>query len=252
MGRIRRFLRLGALTASLFLCLIPHLLWRLFRRPSPWPRRFLALAARSVGARVQVAGKPMSSDLFLIANHVSWVDILALGGATGTAFVAHDGIARWPVIGWLAAQNNTLFISRERRGGLTTQIDALRTAMAGHQPVALFPEGTTGDGRHLLTFKPTLLAVLLPPPRNVMIQPVHIDYGPAAPDIAWHGDEPAGSNVKRLLERRGRLVVTLRFLEPFDPSGCGDRKIIAAMARDHIVASMTAHLPPSAPRDGTV
>ncbi|WP_407695325.1 lysophospholipid acyltransferase family protein [Sphingobium cloacae] len=231
---------------------MPHLLWRLLRRPSPWPRRFLALAARSVGARVEVTGKPVSSDLFLIANHVSWVDILALGGATGTAFVAHDGIARWPVFGWLAAQNNTLFVSRERRGGLNTQIDALRTAMAGHQPVALFPEGTTGDGRALLTFKPTLLAVLLPPPRNVMIQPVHIDYGPAAPDIAWHGDEPAGSNVKRLLERRGRLVVTLRFLEPFDPSGYGDRKAIAAIARDHIAASMTAHLPPSAPRDGTV
>ncbi|SCW84381.1 1-acyl-sn-glycerol-3-phosphate acyltransferase [Sphingobium faniae] len=252
MGRIRRFLRLGALTASLFLCLTPHLLWRILRRPSPWPRRFLALAARSVGARVEVAGTPVTSDLFLIANHVSWIDILALGGATGTAFVAHDGIARWPVIGWLAAQNNTLFVSRERRGGLSTQIDALRTAMAGHQPVALFPEGTTGDGRSLLSFKPTLLAVLLPPPRDVMIQPVHIDYGPAAPDIAWHGNEPAGNNVKRLLERRGRLVVTLRFLEPFDPSVYPDRKIIAAMARDHIVASMALHLPPSAPRDGTV
>ena len=252
MGRIRRFLRLGALTASLFLCLAPHLLWRLFRRSSPWPRRFLALAARSVGARVQVAGKPVSSDLFLIANHVSWVDILALGGATGAAFVSHDGVARWPVIGWLAAQNNTLFVSREKRGGLAGQIEALRAAMIGHQPVAIFPEGTTGDGRSLLPFKPTLLAVLLPPPREVMIQPVHIDYGRAAPDIAWHGNESAGSNVKRLLERPGSLDVTLRFLEPFDPTGCGDRKVIAAMAREHIVASIAMHLPPSADGHGTV
>src|SRR3546814_1742545 len=66
---------------------------------------------------VQTCALPiLPGDMFLIANHVSWIDILALGGATGTAFVAHDGIAAWPAIGWLAAQNNTLFVARERRG----------------------------------------------------------------------------------------------------------------------------------------
>ncbi len=246
-------MRLGALTGSLILCLVPHLLWRALRRPSsPWPRHFLALAARSLGARVHIAGKPVASDLFLIANHVNWMDILVLGGATGAAFVAHDGVARWPLIGWLAAQNNTLFVGREKRGALSSQIAALRAAMEGHQPVALFPEGTTGNGHDLLPFKPSLLAVLLPPPRNVMIQPVHIDYGPAAPEIAWHGNEPAGANAKRVIGRKGRLDVTLRFLEPFDPIICGDRKEIAAMARARIAASIARHLPPSAQADGAV
>ena len=121
---------------------------------------------------MRVEGRPAEGDIFLLANHVSWIDILALGGATGAAFVSQDGVARWPVVGWLAAQNNTLFVSRERRGGLSRQIDTLRTAMLGHQPVALFPEGTTSDGIGLLPFKPTLLAVLLPPPRPVRIQPI--------------------------------------------------------------------------------
>lgn len=245
MAPLRRVLRVGALVASLLLCLIPHLLWRALGRPSPWPRRFLGMAARAVGARVRIDGRPTDGDMFLIANHVSWVDILALADATGTAFVAHDGIARWPVIGWLAAQNNTLFVSRERRGALGGQIEALRVAMAGHQPIALFPEGTTGDGRRLLPFKPALLAVLLPPPRAVMIQPVHIDYGAATADIAWHGEEPAGANVRRLLARKGRLDVTLRFLAPFDPASCPDRKAIAALAQERIAASMASHLPPS-------
>ncbi|HEX7742625.1 MAG TPA: lysophospholipid acyltransferase family protein, partial [Sphingobium sp.] len=234
MPRLRRFLRIGALAASLLLCLVPHLLWRAAGRRSPWPPRFMALAARAVGARVRIEGHPFHGDSFIIANHVSWVDILALGGTTGAAFVAHDGIAAWPVIGWLAAQNNTLFVARKRRGALTAQIDALRAALAGHQPVALFPEGTTSDGNGLLPFKPSLLAVLLPPPRAVMIQPVHIDYGAATADIAWHSDEPAGVNVKRLLERRGRLDVTLRFLEPFDPAACPDRKHLAAVAHQKI------------------
>ena len=172
---------------------------------------------------------------------------MALGGATGAAFVAHDGIAGWPVIGWLAAQNNTLFVARNRRGALGGQIEALRAALAGHQPVALFPEGTTSDGQALLPFKPSLLAVLLPPPRAVMIQPVHIDYGAATDEIAWHSDEPAGSNAKRLLERPGRIDVTLRFLEPFDPALYPDRKQLAAVARERIATSMAMHLPPFAP-----
>ncbi|WP_066698429.1 lysophospholipid acyltransferase family protein [Sphingobium amiense] len=246
MAMLRRWRRIGALVASLLLCLPLHLIWRALGVRSPWPRRFLAMAARSTGARVRVEGRPSGGDIFILSNHISWIDILALGGATGAAFVSKDDVARWPAIGWLAAQNNTLFVSRERRGGLTGQIDALRAAMLGHQPVALFPEGTTGDGRTLLPFKAALLAVLLPPPRPVMIQPVHIDYGDAASGIAWTGDEAAGANAKRVLERRGVLPVTIRFLEPFDPSACADRKAIAALARERIAQSIVAHQRPSA------
>lgn len=246
MASVRRLLRLGALAGSLLICLLPHLLWRVMRRPSPWPRRFLALAARSVGAKVRIAGRPHDGDMFLLANHVSWIDILALGSATGAAFVSHDGVAHWPIIGWLAAQNNTLFVARERRGALSGQLDALRAALLGHQPVALFPEGTTSDGSGLLPFKPSLLAVLLPPPRAVMIQPVHIDYGADTAAIAWHGDEGAGANAHRILGRKGPLVVTLRFLAPFDPATCPDRKIIAAMARERIAQSIATHQHPSA------
>lgn len=205
------------------------------------------MAARSVGARVRVEGCRRSGDIFILANHVSWIDILALGGATGSAFVSKDDVARWPAIGWLAAQNNTLFVSRERRGALSSQIEALRDAMLGHQPIALFPEGTTGDGRTLLPFKPALLAVLLPPPRPVMIQPVHIDYGDATQDVAWIGEEAAGANAMRVLGRKGTVPVVIRFLDPFDPSACADRKAIAALARERIAQSIAAHQRPSAP-----
>ncbi len=241
MAPLRRARRIAALVAVLLLCLAPHLIWKALRRPSPWPPRFLGLAAQAVGARVRVEGKRADSDIFILANHVSWIDILALGGASGAAFVSKDGVAKWPVIGWLAAQNNTLFVSRDRRASLSGQMDALRAAIGGHQPVALFPEGTTSDGTTLLPFKPSLLAVLLPPPRSVLIQPVHIDYGPDVASIAWVGDEQAGANAMRLLGRKGPLPVTIRYLEPFDPAECADRKVIAMLARDRIAASIAAH-----------
>ncbi len=251
-ARLRRWRRIGALAGSLLLCLIPHLLWLLIRRPSPWPRRFLAMAARSVGARPTIVGAPLPADVFFVANHLSWIDILALGGTTGTAFVARDGIAAWPVIGWLAAQNRTIFVARDRRGTLGDQLESLRAAMAGHQPVTLFPEGTTNDGTVLLPFKPALLAVMIPPPRPVLIQPVHIDYGAATTDIAWFGDEPAGVNAIRILGRAGTLPVMLRFLEPFDPVALGDRKAVAAEAQKRIAASLALHAPPSASPPGAL
>jgi 1-acyl-sn-glycerol-3-phosphate acyltransferase len=106
----RRWRRIAALLGALALCLPLHLLWKAVGRASPWPPRFLGLAARAVGGRVRIAGKPLRRDVFFISNHVSWVDILALGGATGAAFISKDDVADWPVIGWLAQQNNTIFI----------------------------------------------------------------------------------------------------------------------------------------------
>lgn len=241
--RLRRALRLAALAASLVICLIPHLITRLLRVPSPWPKRFLAFAARGCGAQASISGKALHKDVFFVANHVSWLDILLLGGATGTAFISHDDVAHWPIVGWLAKQNNTIFVARADRHGVRNQIAQLHIALKNHQPVALFPEGTTGNGMELLPFKPALLAGLMPPPRDLLIQPVYIDYGPATADIAWHGNEPAGVNMARILARDGALPVTLHFLDPFDPEDFPDRKAVAEEARKRIAAQQAASVP---------
>lgn len=238
---LRRARRIAALTIVLLLCLVPHLICKLLLPlRSPWPPRFLGLAAQAVGARVRIEGKPLRHDVFFIANHVSWIDILALGGATGAAFISHDGVAGWPLVGWLARQNNTIFVARANRREVAAQVETLRQALSGHQPVALFPEGTTGDGKGLLPFKPALLAGLMPPPRDLDIQPVWIDYGTAAAEIAWHSDEPAGANAARVLARKGALPVTLHFLDPFDPEAFEDRKSVAEETRKRIAERQSA------------
>lgn len=239
-ARLRHARRTAALVIVLLFCLIPHVLCGLLRLRSPWPPRFLGLAARAVGARVTIEGTPLRHDVFFIANHLSWIDILALGGATGAAFISHDGVAGWPLVGWLARQNNTIFIARSDRRGVTAQVEVLRTALAGHQPVALFPEGTTGDGTALLPFKPALLAGLMPPPRDLDIQPVWIDYGAATKDIAWHGNEPVGANAARVLARKGGIPLTLHFLDPFDPEAFEDRKTVSEEARRRILERQAA------------
>ena len=162
-------LRLGfraTLIGSFLVLLLPlHLLWRLLRLPSPWPRIFLRLVARALGVRVTIFGTPLRKDVFYVANHVSWIDIPILGGITGTAFVAQDGVRGWPLIGWLATLNRTIFISWTDKLNVANQVAQLREAISVNWSVALFAEGTTSDGRGLLPFKPPLFATGAPPER---------------------------------------------------------------------------------------
>jgi 1-acyl-sn-glycerol-3-phosphate acyltransferase len=235
---MRLTLRIAAIAAGLLVCLPLHYLWRLFRLASPWPRRFLGWVGRSAGMRVRILGTPLKSHVLFLANHMSWLDIMLIAGASGAAFVSKDDVARWPVIGWLAGLNNTVFIARSERSAVRGQADALRSALASGQPVALFPEGTTEGGVDILPFRASLLASLFPPLPGVKVQPVALDYGPAGPEIAWMGEEPAAANAKRVLSRRGTALVTIRFLEPLDPAAVGDRKALASISRDAIVEAL--------------
>ncbi len=132
-------------------------------RFSPWPRRFLRRVAIILGADIRVVGTPLRRDAMIAANHLSWMDILLLAGTSGTRFVAKAEVASQPLIGWLASLNRTLFVERGDRLGVGDQVATIRAALTEGQPLAVFPEGTTGDDLGLLPFKPALFAALVPP-----------------------------------------------------------------------------------------
>jgi 1-acyl-sn-glycerol-3-phosphate acyltransferase len=203
---------------------------------SPLPPFFLGAAGRIAGARATVSGAPVRAHSLLIANHSSWLDILVLSGVTGCAFVSKDNLGHG-FIHWLADQNHTLYVSRGDRQGARDQAQALARKLNREQPVALFPEGTTGPGDRLLPFRPTLLEAATLAAERVAIRPVAIDYGAAAAEIAWHG-ESGRNNVLRVLGRKGTLPVTVNLLPPLERGG--DRKALTAAAHDAIAAALAA------------
>jgi len=221
--------------AALLIFFVPlHYLFRIFAYGSPFPKWFLAATARIVGARVHRIGTPLRRDVVFVANHVSWIDIPALAGASGTAFVSKAELARAPVVGWLARLNRTIFIERENRMGVAEQINQLREAMLDNWSLTVFPEGTTTDGQSLLPFKSSMLSVLDPPPPGVMVQPVVLDYREIAEWIGWIGEESGMQNMRRVLSRRGTFRLDLHFLDPFSPGDHRGRKAIAYRARQAI------------------
>ena len=237
---MRLVVRVAAIAAGFLVCVPFHYLWKLLPGRSPWPQMFLGWAGWCAGLRVRTEGLPLRDHVLFVSNHVTWLDILALGGATPAIFVSRDDVEGWPLVGWAAGLNDTIYVARQARREVQGQADRLRRALADGRAVALFPEGTTEGGHEVLPFRPSLFASLFPPLDGVRVQPVAIDYGDLAEEIAWAGEEPAGANAKRVMSRRGTIPVVLRFLAPVDPHEAGDRKVLAAEARAEVVEALQA------------
>lgn len=237
-GQVMFAARVLLLASILGIGIFLHNVWRLFQRRSPWPRLFLLSVSWTFGLATATTGKRIRKNVFYAANHHSWIDIPVISGVTGCTFVANDGISNWPLVGWLCRINNTIFVSRENKLSVGDQVNDLRAAMTGDQPVTIFPEGTTHDGSGLLPFKPALFAALVPPPSGMMVQPVFLTYGRHTRRIAWVGDESAVRNFWRLLSYVRPVTATMHFLEPFDPANYDCRKAISAEVRTRIGAAM--------------
>ena len=186
-------------------------------------------------------GKPPGPHTLLICNHVSWLDIPVLGGATGCGFVSKHELGH-PLVHWMADQGPTLYVRRDHRKGAPHQAEAIANRLQEPQPLALFPEGTTGPGTHMLPFHSTLFAAVTPPQPGVAVRPVAIDYGDAAPDVGWY-QEPGLRNVLRTLGRARSTPVIVRLLDPLPPMQ--DRKALASAARDAIADALASSRPPA-------
>jgi 1-acyl-sn-glycerol-3-phosphate acyltransferase len=227
-------LRIAALFLLFIVCGPLHILSKLLFRRSPWPPWFLSASAWIIGVRVRRTGAPIRRHTLLICNHTSWLDILILGGATKCTFVSKAELGH-PFICWLADQNGAVYVERTARANARDQALAIARALERDKPVALFPEGTTGPGTHLLPFRSTLLEAAKFAARDVEIRPVAIDYRAAAAEVGW-SEEPGKDNVLRILGRPGTLPVTVHVLAPMDRSA--DRKQLAHEARGRIAQTL--------------
>ncbi|WP_153110931.1 lysophospholipid acyltransferase family protein [Propionivibrio limicola] len=209
---------------AVFPLLAPEQRLRLKRR---WSRRLLDILAIRLDAPLD--GIPPGN--LIVANHVSWLDIFALNAVRPAAFIAKAEVRQWPLIGWLAARNDTVFLQRGSRGHAKTvngQIDALLTA---GRDVALFPEGTTTDGTHLLGFHAALLQPAVETGHPVL--PVAISYhdesGRISTTPAYAGDTTLKECLLAILSSHS---LTVR-LQPTAP--------IATTERTRREVSLAAH-----------
>jgi 1-acyl-sn-glycerol-3-phosphate acyltransferase len=153
--------------------------WRLRRRI---PRIWHLIACHVLGIRVHVHGDvERAKPLMLAVNHASWKDILVLGSIADVVFIAKTEVRDWPVFGWLARLQKSIFVQREQKRSTGAQVGEIAARMADGEIVVLFPEGTTSDGNRMLAVKSSLFgaastAAEQVPGKLVYVQPVAIAY----------------------------------------------------------------------------
>ncbi|HDS1735021.1 MULTISPECIES: lysophospholipid acyltransferase family protein [Pseudomonas] len=201
-----------------------------------WSCWFMQRLVAALPFNVQVIGAPPQEPMLWVGNHVSWTDIPLLGMLTPLSFLSKAEVRHWPLAGWLAEKAGTVFI---RRGGGDAQRlrEQISQQLADEQPLLIFPEGTTTDGRSLRTFHGRLLAGAID--QGTPLQPVAIEYrrGGEADRVApFVGDDDLVSHLLRLFGQ-ARGEVRIHLLAPISSLG-KERAALAFQAQQAIQVAL--------------
>ncbi|MBS0608883.1 MAG: 1-acyl-sn-glycerol-3-phosphate acyltransferase [Proteobacteria bacterium] len=176
-------------------------------RVQAWSLGLLACA----GVTLELRGSPpQGGPVLLVANHLSWLDIPVMHAARYCRFISKSDVQGWPIVGTLATAAGTLYIERASRRDALRMVASMRDALLAGEVLAVFPEGTTGDGRQLLPFHANLLQAAVA--ADAPVQPVglrFLDSSSGATSFApsFVGDETLLGSIWRTLSAPGITAV---------------------------------------------
>jgi 1-acyl-sn-glycerol-3-phosphate acyltransferase len=232
---------LGArrLVGYLFLTLLLMPVQALFvllgtRMAERFPIVYHKICCRLMGIDIVTVGTmSRNRPTLFVSNHTSYIDITVFGALIPGSFVAKAEVAQWPLYGWLAKLQRTVFVDRKRNTA-HLQRDQLQQRLAAGDNLILFPEGTSNDGNRVLPFRSALLSVAeaSSPEAPLVIQPVSVAYVALngipmghglRPLVAWYGDMTLGPHLWQF-SRLGKVTAVVEFHPPVDLKDAGSRK----------------------------
>ena len=191
---------------------------------------------RIMGIKLQVHGRAHAGPVLLVANHISWLDIVVMLAAQYCRFVAKSELKAWPLVGPLATAAGTLYIERASSRDALRVVHHMAERLQAGDVLAVFPEGTTGDGVEVLPFHANLLqaaSAAQAPAQAVGLRFVDA-WGQPSFAPCYIGDDTFLGSVWRTLCARG-LVVHVAFAAPDLPQG-RNRRVWAVDLRAQVMA----------------
>ena len=250
MRSLRAFLVLGAFFAFT-LPLMPLQLVLLrsgSRHARSFPHWYHRQVCKIVGIRLHVEGEVAEEQgVFLISNHVSWIDISVLSAVAPVSFVAKQEVASWPFVSWLAKLQRSVFIDRNRRSEVGEKANEILSRLSAGDHIVLFAEGTSSDGNSVIPFKTSLFAAAKPTGGALMgakvsAQTLALTYNKVyglpicrrgRHRIAWYGEMDLATHAWRLLGL-GPIDANVRIGPPIPLDDFADRKALARYAEDKV------------------
>lgn len=192
---------------------------------------------RIFGMRAVRFGQPLPDPVLFVANHTSWLDIELLHAQRAACFVAKAEIARWPLVGWLAANGGTIFHRRGSNHSLAAVMQIMVERLHAGRSVAVFPEGGTSHDGHLKVFHARIFQAAID--AGVPVQPVALRFsrgGRRVIDVGFREHESFMANFWRVLGE-APLDAEVHFLAPV-PTLTEGRRRMADLARERIGAAL--------------
>ena len=227
------------------------------------PHLYHRILCALIGVRIRQTGRrSTASPMLILSNHVSWLDICVISALAPVVFVAKSEVAGWPVFGWLAKLQRTIFIDLKARHQTGVAIREIAGRLLGGDAVVLFAEGTSSDGMRVLPFRSSLVGAVHHALGNsthhshVTVQPMSLAYvgfggvpmGRAMRDrVAWYGDADLVPHLLLLLSS-GAVDVTVSWGEAIAYDMSADRKAIARASEQSVRRMTAAALRPARPQ----
>lgn len=196
---------------------------------------------RLMGITLRVEGVPVAGAVLLVANHISWLDIMAVHAVCPHArFVSKADVKSWPLIPHLVDAAGTLYLERERKRDALRVVHAMAEALKAGDTVAIFPEGTTSDGQALLPFHANLLQAAIA--TETPVQPVAIRFSDSTHTISRAVEFVGATTLAQslwMVASGDALVVRVALLPPRE-TALADRRALAEQLRGDIAAALAA------------
>jgi 1-acyl-sn-glycerol-3-phosphate acyltransferase len=205
------------------------------RARAHWLRTCYRAVLQCCGVRLRVAGELGDGGELLAVNHLSWIEVLAVGTLRPVRMVAKREMGDWPVIGGVARRSGALFVDRAGLRGLRATVAATADALREGADVAVFPEGTTWCGAAAGPFRRAVFQAAIDagaPVRPVAVV-MRLPSGERATAAAFIGEQTLWDSLMRVLRLPG-LDCELTVLPALPPSS--DRRELARSAGDSVAA----------------
>jgi len=226
------------------------------------PHLYHRVLCTLIGVRISEVGRrSTASPALILSNHVSWLDICVITALAPVVFVAKSEVARWPVFGWLARLQRTVFINRQARHQTGAATAEIAGRLLGGDAVVLFAEGTSSDGVRVLPFRSSLVGAVHHALGNstrhteITVQPMSLAYvrfggvpmGRGLRErVAWYGDAGLIPHLFGVLSA-GAVDVTVSWGEAVAYDMRADRKAITRNAEKSVRRMTAAALRPAPP-----
>ena len=203
-----------------------------------WNRELLDI----LGIQLEVTGQARAGAKLVVANHVSWLDIIAINAVEPSRFVSKAEVGQWPLVGRLVKAAGTLLLIRERRRDAMRVLGLMAQSMRDGRTVAVFPEGTTGTGHGIMHFHGNLLQSAID--AAVPVQPIVLRYSDpehaVSPKAAYVGDTNLVQSLWWIATARG-LCIHAHIPSP-QAVAHADRRALAKLLHSHMAECLGAQI----------